>query len=317
LSTGRFTNIHREDDLVTRWIADKWRTPYADDPDLWFAMSVARLIIQPETLAAIGYPVPCDSGHFLAVMRLRAEQGLTLYGGAYMVRSTSSYIGRSKAEYLAEMQFNTYWERQRFFRPRPDDPLAGYHARLRTGYGFADFMAAQVIADLKYVAPLAEAPDWWTFAAPGPGSLKGLNAIYRLDPATPWKSDVWLAKVRALYAANASRFGAVGLLRLHLQDVQNVLREVGKIARVQIGGQLKAGYSPSAYKLPGTEGAVRDRLLTLADAANRRLAAAGIEARYTPDADAFVAIWRKGRAEMVRLAKTKPRMKVTALAVGS
>jgi hypothetical protein len=31
-------------------------------------------------------------------------------------------------------------------------------------------MAAQIIADPKYVEQLRSANDWWTLAAPGPGS---------------------------------------------------------------------------------------------------------------------------------------------------
>src|SRR5215204_5436773 len=54
----RFTSVYREDDRVTAWIREQWRNPHNDDPDLWFAMCVARLFNQPVTLAAIGYPVP-------------------------------------------------------------------------------------------------------------------------------------------------------------------------------------------------------------------------------------------------------------------
>ena len=43
-----FTNIRREDDRVTKWIAANWRKPHADDPDLWFAMVVARLVNWPD-----------------------------------------------------------------------------------------------------------------------------------------------------------------------------------------------------------------------------------------------------------------------------
>jgi len=44
LQEGRFCNIRRENDRVTCWIAQNWREPHADDPELWFAMAVARLV---------------------------------------------------------------------------------------------------------------------------------------------------------------------------------------------------------------------------------------------------------------------------------
>jgi len=58
LSAWSFTNVHREDDRVSRWLAANWRTPHADDRDLWFAMCVARLVNWPPTLAELGYAAP-------------------------------------------------------------------------------------------------------------------------------------------------------------------------------------------------------------------------------------------------------------------
>src|SRR4051794_33189078 len=52
----RFCNVRREDDAVTRVIATRWRTPHSADPNLWFAMVVARYINWPATLEELGYP---------------------------------------------------------------------------------------------------------------------------------------------------------------------------------------------------------------------------------------------------------------------
>ena len=60
------------------------------------------------------------------------------------------------------------WARRKSLRPKEDDSLLGFYARLRDMRGFGSFMAAQVVADVKQVAPLRNARDWWTFAAPGP-----------------------------------------------------------------------------------------------------------------------------------------------------
>jgi len=57
LNSFRFCNVRREDDAVTRHIAQRWREPRADDPHLWFAMAVARFINLPDTLDELGYPV--------------------------------------------------------------------------------------------------------------------------------------------------------------------------------------------------------------------------------------------------------------------
>ena len=51
LQQYRFCNVYRELDTVTKWIRDNWRRPHCDDPDLWFAMVVARLVNWPDTMA--------------------------------------------------------------------------------------------------------------------------------------------------------------------------------------------------------------------------------------------------------------------------
>jgi len=74
LQENRFCNTRREHDRGTRWIAEHWRKPHANDPDLWFAMVVARLVNRSETLAALGFPASWDSKHFLQVMAARGKE---------------------------------------------------------------------------------------------------------------------------------------------------------------------------------------------------------------------------------------------------
>ena len=69
LDEGKFCHIERERDRTTARIREKWREPHADNPDLWFAMRVARRINHWPTLAEIGFPVPWNAEQFLAIMR--------------------------------------------------------------------------------------------------------------------------------------------------------------------------------------------------------------------------------------------------------
>ena len=64
LAEWRFCNVYRELDTVTKWIAANWREPHKDDPDLWFAMAIARFVNWPDTLAELGYPVPWNPRRF-------------------------------------------------------------------------------------------------------------------------------------------------------------------------------------------------------------------------------------------------------------
>src|SRR5262249_32343480 len=50
-----FCNMYRSLDKTTAWIWQNWCQPNANDPDLWFAALIARLVNRIETLAALGY----------------------------------------------------------------------------------------------------------------------------------------------------------------------------------------------------------------------------------------------------------------------
>jgi hypothetical protein len=251
LQTGYFCNVHREHDRVTRWIAKHWRKPHAADLDLWFAMTVARFVNWPATLDALGYPVPWDSEHFLAVMARRKTRGETVYGGAYMIRADNANPGTPTAEYQAAKVFAPLWRDRERLRPRRGDTLASYFAKLSKYHGMGGgFMAGQVIADVKYVNPLRQSDDWWTFAVSGPGSRKGLNYLLGRDPKNPWRSErEWRQAFDAVWTAIEPELDGI---ELHAQDLQNCLCEFSKYETIRLGGRPKRWYKR------GHGGEVRD-----------------------------------------------------------
>lgn len=234
LSEYRFCNVYREHDRVTRWIADNWRAPNASDIDLWFAMVVARFVNKPETLELLGYPVPWDREHFLCVMLDLLNRGTAAYGAAYMI--TASDKGVPKPISQCDRLFGPLWNRRLRFQPKPQDSLRSYYDRLGEQPGLGSFMTAQVVADLKYVDPLEHADDWWTFAAPGPGSRRGLNRILGRAVDTNWSHDAdWRAALRRLNEKVAPVFADGGLAPVHAQDLQNCLCEFDKYERARLG----------------------------------------------------------------------------------
>lgn len=56
LKQYKFCNVYRELDRVTMWLAEHWREPQRNYPDLWFAMVVARLINHPDSLEEMLLP---------------------------------------------------------------------------------------------------------------------------------------------------------------------------------------------------------------------------------------------------------------------
>lgn len=243
LQRFRFCNIRREDDRVTRWIAMNWRTPHAHAPDLWFAMLVARYFNDPETLDVIWCPhTKWRAESTLKDLRARKQSGGRMFNPAYMV--TTHKTPGDKLDYLFDRVFNPAWERRKELRPRPLDSLASFASRLCTIHGVSGFMAGQVIADMKYTPQLAGAPDWWTWAASGPGSRRGLNRMVGRDKMAAWHEEEWHAKLVELQGlVNTELLNRIG--QLHAQDLQNCLCEYDKYLRVKLGeGRPKQLFTP-------------------------------------------------------------------------
>jgi hypothetical protein len=226
LQTYRFCSVQREDDRVTKWIAKHWRGE--EQPEVWFAMVVARHINAPATLEHLGYPVPWNKRHFYKVIRERQKNDQRIYNAAYMIvpRQTSM----PKDEYLAERMFSPMWKERNSLRPTTNDTLQSFYERISQFWGMGTFMSAQVIADLKYVGPLDKAKDWWTFAKSGPGSRRGMNRVLGRPKNTGITETFWYEELMKLQKATKSK-----IPKIHAQDLQNCLCEFDKYERVRTG----------------------------------------------------------------------------------
>jgi hypothetical protein len=134
-------------------------------------------------------------------------------------------------------------------RPQSSETLAAYSDRLRERYRIGPFLAGQVIADLKHVAPLRNASDWWTFAVPGPGSERGLNRVCKRSLKATWSEAQWLATLLRLREETAPQLEAAGIAALDAQNVQNVLCEFDKYERArEAGGEPSRKYKAAEAK---------------------------------------------------------------------
>ena len=97
--------------------------------------------------------------------------------------------------------------------------------------GLGTFLAAQVVADMKNTPnhPLQQAEDWWSWSAPGPGSLKGLRWYFGHDKITPkhYQSYLSVCMKEVLPHVNPE------VPRISAQDFQNCLCEFSKWCRVK------------------------------------------------------------------------------------
>jgi hypothetical protein len=245
LQEYRFCNVYRELDTVTGWIREHWREPRSTDPDLWFAMVVARFVNWPPTLDKLGCPVPWDVLHWGRAMRDLVKKGQKVYSGAYMLRADPDKPGVPKYVYQARAMFDPMWKNRKRLRPTAQDTLCSYHMLLGQWHGMGSFMSAQVVADLKYVEPLRSARDWHTFAASGPGSRRGLNRVMGRPVSAPWREDEWRLELGRLQEEFNERWVRLGVDHppLHAQDVQNVLCEYSKYIKTKLGeGRPRARY---------------------------------------------------------------------------
>jgi hypothetical protein len=239
LQRYRFCNVQREDDTVTQWIANNWRTPHASEPDLWFVMAVARWINWPDTLAAIGYPLPWFPGSVINALKKRKTAGHKVWTGAYMIGTQGNAI--DKPQFIVRDVLDRAYLHREKLRPRQGDTLASFASRLLQQYAFKGFMAGQVIADVKYTGFLLDAADWFTWAASGPGSRRGLNRMCELGKDEAWREVDWLATLHDLQDRINGRFMVAP--KLHAQDLQNCLCEFDKYERVRLGeGRPRSTY---------------------------------------------------------------------------
>jgi 5-hmdU DNA kinase-like protein len=253
LQNYKFCNVFRERDRVTRWISANWREPHADDKYLWFPILIARRCINlPRTLSKLGYPLPWNPDHYLRVLGKLKRKGRTVFNQA-AYKLIVSGRGGDLAELQVELILNPLWHARDTYRPHSHDTLQSFYERLAAVPFMGSFYAAQVVADLKYVGRLRRASDWWDFAAPGPGSERGLNRILGRPTGAPWKENSWVKHLHLLRKEIAPALAEAGFPRIHAQDIQNCLCEFDKYERIRLGEGTGRKFVPNPKPLPSVE----------------------------------------------------------------
>ena len=254
LQQYRFCNVRREDDRVTVWIRENIREPYADHPQLWLMICIARTINWPATLAElIGSKAWPSEPRFTPaqitkILEARKRRGEKVYTGAYMIRAendASKPWGHwSKNRYIAEVVIGEPWKKRHQWWHTNSQLRSLEHAHewLLNFRGWGPFMAWQAVYDMAYTRVLSGAADRHTWGAAGPGTIRGLNRIHGRKVTTQIKPEQALEEVRELDTVLRKnltiQFDSLG-------DVMNSCCEMDKWCRVKNNeGRPRALYVP-------------------------------------------------------------------------
>lgn len=259
LQTVFFTNPYRENDRVTTWYRKNIREPYADNAGVVFATIVFRWFNWPMTgnillgvksatgpKERFGLLQDWDTKSAVDYLTAVKESGNQIFSGAYNISnsgSTKPKINRVCEDYIAPI-----WEDRENLRAFAIDSIMNSRFTLERFHKFlskypglkgSGFMAAQIVADLKYTVFFRHATDWWTWCSPGPGSIKGLNILLGrpVDSSAPKN---FLEEVNKLRVVLGERLPKMPYF--HAQDVQNCCCEFFKYTRALEGGKSKRTY---------------------------------------------------------------------------
>lgn len=247
MGTVRYCNVHREDDKVTRWMRENWSTK--DSPVWWFVLG--RMLNYIPTLESLKkwssvFPENNRLDTLADVLKERREAGEKVFTSAYTISTCGQRMDKidyvigvaAQCREIDEGVGKWIWEKSY----HADNSLRSAHRDLTEINGLGSFLAAQVVADLKNTQghPLQTAPDRATWCAPGPGSLRGLQAFY----GRPVTARTFASDMAECYAATLPLVNKT-ILPIDMQDFQNCLCEFSKYDRVRSGaGHARNKYTP-------------------------------------------------------------------------
>lgn len=255
LQSYYFCNVRREDDKVSVWLRENIRNPLKDKQEVMFAVIAFRwfnYIPTGELLWNYGKDIDgcCNLlekwNLDLAIAELERfkEAGNQVFTGAFNI--SNGGVSKPKINRVCEDYIQPIWEdRENLYNRTCDRTLEQAHKVFKRlpGLGGSGFMAAQIIADLKYTHMLENAEDWMTWCSPGPGSRRGMNRLHGIRIELT-DTRGWDKKIKDLQdKVNMELEGEQPTL--HAQDLQSCLCEFSKYCVGLEEGSLKRTYNGS------------------------------------------------------------------------
>jgi len=175
LQTYRFCNVFREDDTTTRWIKKNIRKPLKHDPKVVIAMCACRFFNRISTLEAMAH-ILLEKGWDTTRCRAQvAKLEPPIVTSAYMLKTPA---GKTKFEGIAEILapirdcYKELW-----FKMGKANTLRYAWELLREFPYVGNFMAYEIVTDLRHTRVLEQATDINEWASAGPGAARGLSRV--------------------------------------------------------------------------------------------------------------------------------------------
>jgi alpha-glutamyl/putrescinyl thymine pyrophosphorylase clade 1 len=251
LQSYRFTEIYRERDRTSLHYQKTIRNRYGQD-DAWILPATVfyRWFNRVETCEyffdqpdLLDYKNPCVFERYFnhdCDVKILLECLVKIppphVTGAFIITGKPGYAKGEGVVFYFHDWCKKPWEakwREWRFGNKPPSLQEMYDWLREDAAGLGSFMTAQLVADLKYLSFMQEAVGWWLWAAPGPGSQKGLNAVLGRPMDQAWNKDDWLAELQILNAKENSHLIDIG--HFHCQDTQNHCCEFSKYEKVRTG----------------------------------------------------------------------------------
>src|SRR5205085_3474477 len=252
----RFCNVYRNQDRETRWLHKNWIEPQKRHENLWFAVSLFRQINWSPTLEEIGFPKTWNAQRVLSTMLKRASRDEKVYTSAYMI---SSHGETSKAVYTVNRVLDPLWKSVRSKKAVPvwadgrrkkDLTLEAATEWFSQFHGFGNFLAYEVVTDLRWTRYLENATDIYTWSNPGPGARRGICRLLELDFKTARLSRQDLIDcMKEIYCWIRANKNQDILPTLEMRDIEHCCCEYDKYRRAQ--ERLRAGRAVGLERFRG------------------------------------------------------------------
>ena len=245
-----FTNPYRENDKTTVWFREKIREPFRECYEVLFATVAFRWFNRIETGEAL-LATESEDGFSILVLWNRKRALATLrrlknpFTGAFMIPAVP---GTKKIEHVCDC-LKPFWKDRLDLASEIEEGQSLEKAhKLLTLYPYmGDFMAYEVVTDLRHTILLDQATDINTWANPGPGCRRGLKRLLGLplkksNAAGVPKVKNELKLMRRLLAKSRNRLA--GLPPLEMREIEHSLCEWDKYERALWGdgGRMKRRY---------------------------------------------------------------------------